>query len=47
MAARLSRLLTATTAFLLVALLLIMIVDGLTPLNLSRWSNAVVWALAV
>ena len=47
MAARLSRLLTATTVFLLVALLLIMIVDGLTPVNLDRWSNAVVWALAV
>lgn len=47
MAARLSRFLTAATVFFLVALLLIMIVDGLTPVNLDRWSNAVVWALAV
>ena len=38
MAARLSRLLTATTVFLLVALLLIMIVDRLTSANLSRFS---------
>lgn len=47
MAARLSRLLTASTVFLLVALLLIMIADRLASANLTRWSNAVVWALAV
>ncbi|MBD7996378.1 hypothetical protein H9639_13820 [Arthrobacter sp. Sa2CUA1] len=47
MAARLSRLLTATTVFLLVALLVLMIVDGLTAANLGPWSNAVIWALAV
>ncbi|MBD8045367.1 hypothetical protein H9638_16285 [Arthrobacter sp. Sa2BUA2] len=47
MAARLSRLLTATTVVLLVALLVIMIVDRLTAANLGPWSNAVIWALAV
>lgn len=47
MTARLSRLLTAATVFLLVVLLLIMIVDGLTPVNLDRWSNALVWVLVV
>lgn len=47
MAARLSRLLTATTVFLLVALLVLMIADRLIPANLEWWSNAVVWVLAV
>ncbi len=47
MAARLSRLLTASTVFLLGALLVLMIVDRLTVANLSRWSNAVVWVLVV
>ena len=47
MAARLSRLLTASTVVLLVALLVLMIADGLAPGNLERWSNPVGWGLAV
>lgn len=47
MAARLSRLLTATTVILLVALLVVLIVDGLTAADLSPWSTLMLWALAV
>ncbi|MER2134481.1 MAG: hypothetical protein ABS910_07360 [Arthrobacter sp.] len=47
MTGRISRLLTATTVFLLVALLVIMVVDGLIAANLSQWSDSVVWVLAV
>lgn len=47
MAARLSRLLTASTVILLAALLVLMIADQLTAANLSQWINAVMWAAAV
>ncbi|MGW9404167.1 hypothetical protein ACWGQ2_09390 [Arthrobacter sp. NPDC055585] len=47
MAARLSRLLTATTVILLVALLAVLIVDGLSAADLSQWSTLMLSALAV
>lgn len=47
MAARLSRLLTATTVILLVALLAVLIVDGLSAADLSQWSTLMLWVLAV
>ncbi|MBF4992705.1 hypothetical protein ITX31_01080 [Arthrobacter gandavensis] len=47
MAAQLSRLLTASTVVLLLALLVLLIADGLSPANLRGWRTPVVWALAV
>lgn len=47
MAAQLSRLLTASTVVLLIALLVLLFADGLTPANLEGWSNPVAWGLAV
>lgn len=47
MAALLSRLLTASTVILLLALLVLLIADGLTAANLRGWRTPAVWALAV
>lgn len=47
MAAQLTRLLTTSTVVSLIALLVLMIADGLTPASLERWTNPVAWGLAV